>query len=114
MEVRESAIAYSKQKISIEEYLKMENASLEKHEYYKGEIFAMSGAKVPHVIICDNILTALKQKLKGKSCQPYGSDLRIHVEANTLFTYPDISIVCGDIITLNSDQYNVLNPSVLI
>ena len=40
--------------------------------------------------------------------------MRIHIEANTLFTYPDISIVCGDIITLNNDEYNVLNPSVLI
>ena len=114
MEVREPAIAYSKQKISIEEYLEMENASPEKHEYYQGEVFAMSGAKVPHVIIRDNVLTALKQKLKGKPCKPFGNDMRIHIEANTLFTYPDISIVCGDIITLNNDEYNVLNPSVLI
>ncbi len=114
MEVREPAIAYSKQKISIGEYLEMENASSEKHEYYKGEVFAMSGAKVPHVIITGNIFATLKQKLKGKSCQPFGNDMRIHIEANTLFTYPDVSIVCGDIITLNNDEYNVLNPSVLI
>src|SRR5690348_14476537 len=114
MEVREPALAYGKQKLSIEEYLAMEDASPEKHEYYKGEVFAMSGAKVTHVKIRDNILSALKIKLKGKSCQPYGSDLRIHIEANTLFTYPDISIICGDIITLNNDDYNVLNPSALI
>lgn len=73
MEVREPAIAYSKQKISIEEYLEMENVSPEKHEYYKGEVFAMSGAKGPHVIIRDNILTALKQKLKGKPCKPFAA-----------------------------------------
>lgn len=114
MEVKEAAIAYSKQKISIEEYLEMENAALEKHEYYQGEIFAMSGAKTPHNIVARNMLVALAQKLKGKSCQPFGSDMRIHIEANTLFTYPDISIICGDIITLNNDDYNVLNPSVLI
>ena len=114
MDVREPALAYNKQKISIEEYLEMENASPEKHEYYRGEVFAMSGAKVPHVRITDNILTALKHKLKGKPCQPFGSDLRIHVEANTLFTYPDISIICGDIISLNNDDYNMINPSVLI
>ena len=114
MEIKEPAVAYSKQKISIEEYLKMENTSTEKHEYYKGEVFAMSGAKVPHVIISDNILTILKQKLKGKSCKPFGSDLRIHIQSNTLFTYPDISIICGEIITLNDDDYNVLNPAVII
>lgn len=114
MEVNEPAVAYGKQKISIEEYLEMENASMEKHEYYKGEIFAMSGAKVPHVVISDNILTVLKQKLKGKRCKPYGSDLRIHIQSNTLFTYPDSSIICGEIMTLNDDNYNVLNPDVII
>jgi Uma2 family endonuclease len=59
-------------------------------------------------------VVALTIKLKGKSCRPFNSDQRIHVEANTLFTYPDISIICGDIITRNNDDYNVLNPTVLI
>src|SRR2546428_4925824 len=103
MEVREPAVAYGKQKISIAEYLEMENTSLEKHEYYKGEVFAMAGAKVPHNIIAGNLMIVLGQKLKGKSCRPFNSDLRIHVEKNTLFTYPDISVICGDIITLNND-----------
>ncbi len=114
MEVGEPAIAYSKQKMSIEEYLEMENAADEKHEYYKGEIFAMSGAKVPHNTIATNFLGTLFNKLKGKKCKPYGSDARIHMEANTLFTYPDISIICGEISTLNNDDYNILNPTVII
>ncbi len=114
MEVREAAIDYGKQKMSIEEYLEMENAANEKHEYYKGEIFAMSGAKMPHNRITSNLLIALGLKLKGKSCQPYGSDARIHIESNTLFTYPDISIICGEISTLNNDDYNVLNPTVIV
>ena len=66
------------------------------------------------VVVLNVLKYILKQKLKGKSCQPFGSDLRIHVEANTLFTYPDISIICGDILILNNDDYNVLNPAVLI
>ncbi|HYJ63362.1 MAG TPA: hypothetical protein VEV62_06440, partial [Parafilimonas sp.] len=74
MEVKEPAIAYSKQKISIEEYLETENASLEKHEYYKGEVFAMSGAKLPHVKISGNLFVSLSNKLKGKKCKPYNSD----------------------------------------
>ncbi len=53
-------------------------------------------------------------KLRGKKCQPYGSDVRIHIQSNTLFAYPDISIICGEIITLNNDDHNVLNPSVII
>ncbi|SFP83575.1 Uma2 family endonuclease [Parafilimonas terrae] len=114
MEVREPAIACNQQKISIGAYLEMENASQEKHEYYKGEVFAMSGAKVSHNIIASNLMTEIGIRLKGKSCRTYNSDQRIHIPANTLFTYPDISIVCGEIITLNNDEYNVLNPVVII
>ncbi|MEO8861118.1 MAG: Uma2 family endonuclease [Ginsengibacter sp.] len=114
MEIKESAVAYGKEKISIEAYLEMENASDEKHEYYKGEIFAMSGAKVPHNLISGNLFIALGHKLKGKKCKPFNSDQRIHISSNTLFTYPDISIICGEIITLNDDDYNVLNPTVII
>jgi len=113
MEVHEPAVAYSKQKISIEEYLEMENTSIEKHEYYKGEVFARSGAKVAHNAICGNLFVALSNKLKGKKCKPY-SDQRIHIQSNTLFTYPDISIICDEIVTLNNDDYNVLNPAVII
>jgi Uma2 family endonuclease len=114
MEAKEPAIAYSQQKISIEAYLEMENVASEKHEYYQGEVFAMSGAKLPHNTIFSNLFGALGIKLKGKSCKPYGSDLRVHIPSNTLFTYPDISIVCGEVITLNDDEYNVLNPTVII
>ncbi|CAN5172300.1 Uma2 family endonuclease [soil metagenome] len=114
MEVRDPAIAYGKEKMSIEAYLEMENAADEKHEYYKGEIFAMSGAKVPHNTITGNLFIALGQQLKGKKCKPFNSDQRIHIPSNTLFTYPDISIICGEIITLNNDDYNVLNPTVII
>lgn len=114
MEAREPAIDYKKQPISIEEYLEKENAATEKSEYYRGEVFAMSGAKVPHNKIVGNLYFSLRKKLEGKSCQLFGSDLRIHIESNTLFTYPDISIICGDIKTLNDDDMNVLNPTVLI
>ena len=114
MEVKEAAVAYSKEKISIEAYLEMEYASPEKHEYYKGEIFAMSGAKMPHNEISSNLMTSIGSKLKGKRCKPYGSDLRVHIESNTLFTYPDLSIICGERVTLNNDDYNVLNPTIII
>jgi Uma2 family endonuclease len=114
MEVNEPEVAYGKARMSIEEYLKIENAADEKSEYYKGEIFAISGAKVPHNTIATNFLGILFNKLKGKKCKPYNSDQRIHIPMNTLFTYPDISIICGEIITLNNDDFNVLNPTVII
>ena len=113
MIVEEPAIAYGNEKQSIREYLEMENAATEKHEYYKGEIFAMSGGTVAHSAIGGNIYHSLRKRLNGNPCQPFNSDTRIHIEKNTLFTYPDISVICGDILTLDDDQVNVLNPTVI-
>lgn len=113
-ELREPAVAYGKSKFTVEEYLQMELISQEKHEYYQGEIFAMSGAKVPHNIISGNLYYGLRKRLEGKSCKPFNSDQRIHITQNSLFTYPDISIICGEIITLDNDDWNILNPSVII
>src|SRR5215213_2331439 len=112
-EVREPAIAYGKQKLSIEEYLQFEKASIEKHEYYQGEIFAMSGASNRHVKIHSNLFIALGIQLKGKSCRPYGSDFRLHIPENTLFTYPDIVIVCGDLISSDVDDESFIQPTVI-
>lgn len=107
-------VQYGKRKYTIEEYLAFEARSDVKHEYYQGEIFAMAAATLDHNFIVANMLGTIKQHLKGKGCYPFGSDLRIYVQENGLFTYPDLSINCGDIKTLNDDNLNVLNPSVLI
>lgn len=114
MDIREPAVAYGKRLFTIDEYLAIEEAALEKHEYYKGEIFAMSGPKIPHLTIAANLFTELGIRLKGKNCRPYNSDMRVHIKANTLFTYPDISIICGKPETLNNDNWNLLNPAVII
>jgi Uma2 family endonuclease len=114
MEVNEPAVSYSKRKYTIPEYLEMEDAATEKHEYYQGEIFAMSGARLRHNIVAKHLLVLLELKLKGKPCKPFGSDLRIHIEKNTLFTYPDISVICGDPESMGNDDMNFLNPSIII
>ncbi len=112
IEVREPIAVYDKKLLSIEEYLSFERDSTEKHEYYKGEVFAMSGAGTRHNIIFSNLFGTLFIKLKGKPCCPYGSDMRLHIPENTLFTYPDISIYCGDM--KQRDDDNALEPTVLI
>ncbi len=111
--VSEPAAAYERKRLTIEEYLEWESANIDKHEYYKGEVFAMSGSKIPYNIISANLLVSLAVRLRGKSCRPFNSDQRIHIPQNTLFTYPDISVVCGDPVTLNDDKWNITNPSIL-
>ncbi len=107
--VNEPVIAYQKRHYTVEEYLEMEKASTEKHEYFLGEIFpmhrdpdledinSMSGAAFNHNLIFSNVFGVLAHKLKGSKCIPFGSDMRMHIPENTLFTYPDISIYCNEI-----------------
>jgi Uma2 family endonuclease len=113
LELREPVIAYGKKTFSIEEYLAYENASPEKHEYYHGEIFAMAGAGNKHNAIFVDFLVGLGNALKGSACFPLGSDMRLHIPSNTLFTYPDISVYCKDTISMFSDTTATL-PTVLI
>lgn len=95
-------------------YLENERLAADKHEFFRGEVFAMSGASIPHNKISINCIRELSYNLKGKKCQPFGSDLRIHIPKNTLYTYPDISIVCGEIESTDDKFDTVTNPSVLI
>ncbi|MDQ6903840.1 MAG: Uma2 family endonuclease [Bacteroidota bacterium] len=114
MEIEEPVPAYQKKLYTIQEYLEMENEVSEKHEFYKGEIFAMSGAGKRHNIISINIIISLGKSLKGKHCRPYGSDMRINIPENTLFTYPDISIFCGEVKNLKEDANTATLPVIII
>ncbi len=113
-EVNEPALEYGRREFTIEEYLEMEASSTQKHEYYQGEIFAMSRTKVDHNRIVVNLTMALGTKLKGSPCEVFISEQRVHVKANTLFTYPDLSIVCGEPDFYKNDEFNLLNPAVII
>lgn len=113
MEINDPQVVYNKAKFTVEEYLAIEKDSIEKHEYFQGDIFARAGAGPRHNVIFSNLFGELAQLLKGKPCKPYGSDQRIHVAENTLFTYPDISIICGDIIPSEFDEDSATLPIVL-
>lgn len=104
----------AKKEVSITEYLEWEQNSDVKHEYYQGEIFAMAGATVEHNKIVVNSLIALGSQLKNKNCRPYVNDLRVAVEANSLYTYPDISVICGDIQKTDDQFDTATNPTVII
>lgn len=100
--------------ISIEDYLSHEETADVKHEYYRGEIFAMAGGTIAHNQIVSNTVSEINLFLRGKSCQVFPSDLKVHNKANTLFTYPDISIVCGEPEKWQGHNDTITNPVVII
>ncbi len=100
--------------LSEADYLEFERSSNEKHEYYKGEIFDMSGASYEHNVIEDNIRLSIGNFLKGKRCRSFGSNLRVSTKPNKLYTYPDIFIICGKPEFIDDQFDTVLNPTLII
>ena len=100
--------------ISVQDYLTAEETAAEKHEYYQGKVFAMSGASINHNRIVRNALVEVDNCLLDKSCEIFPSDVRIHIEENTLFTYPDATIFCDEIERFENRTDTALNPTVII
>src|SRR5688572_23006281 len=111
--LREPIAAYGKKKCTIEEYLEFEEASEQRHEYYKGEIFSIPIPNMQHLNIKGNIYRNLRKKLKGTACYSYFGSQRIHIPENTLFTYPDLIIACGKVNTMHNDENTIMNPAVI-
>jgi len=101
--------------ITQEEYLEFERAAFEKHEYFDGEMFDMSGASLEHAGITSNINATFALQLKGRPCKSFQSDLRIHIPETGLYTYPDVIVVCGKPQLLD-DTYldTLLNPDLIV
>ncbi|MFO7885950.1 MAG: Uma2 family endonuclease [Desulfobacteraceae bacterium] len=105
-----------KKKITPEEYLEFEKTADIKHEYFNGEIFAMTGATPKHNLINANIISELRNHFvaDNSGCRVYPGDQRVKIEAIDKFTYPDISIACEDIRFTDDSIPSLLNPLVII
>jgi Uma2 family endonuclease len=111
------------------EYLEFEVASQLKHEFVNGrvvpligtspdqvlgEVVAMTVASEAHNLINVNLITTLRNQLRGRPCKVYPSDMRVKVVAPRLYTYPDISVVCGDVQFSDDPLDTLLNPTLII
>lgn len=99
-----------------EEYLRRERGAVEKHEYYHGEVFAMSGGTLEHSRIIANTIGEIRARLRGTPCGVYDSNLRVRIPRTTLYTYPDVSVMCGppQFDPLDTSRQTVLNPALLV
>ncbi len=96
------------------EYLSLDRESFERSEFLDGEIIALSGASRRHNLIVTNLIGELRQALKGKPCEVYPSDMRVHVPSTGSYVYPDVSVVCGDP-SFEDGRFDVLlNPIMVI
>ncbi|WP_225783657.1 Uma2 family endonuclease [Xenophilus sp. Marseille-Q4582] len=77
-------------------YLDWEAQQAEKHEYLDGEVFAMAGASDAHVTVAGNLFMALRTHLRGGPCSVFISDMKLHVQADNAFFYPDVFVTCAE------------------
>ena len=93
--------------LSEAEYLAGEEISDIKHEYIDGQVYAMSGASANHNRLAGNVHTAFNVHLKGKSCQPYTSDMKVKIGSR--YFYPDVMVDCSDV-----EGYFTETPVILV
>jgi len=96
------------------EYLALEELAGTRHEYYNGQIFAMAGGTPEHAQLSSSVGRELGNALRGKTCRVFSSDLRVRVEATGLNTYPDVTVVCGDLMLTKERPQALTNPTVLV
>lgn len=98
---------------TVEEYFALEEKSEDRHEYFNGEIFVMSGGSSNHSLITTNMIVALKTRLRGRGCRTYDANIRIK-NSTGLYTYADASVICGEILFAPGRTDTVTNPVIII
>lgn len=107
---------------TVEDYLALERASEERHEYLDGLLYAMAGESPEHGTICTNLTMLIATQLCGTPCQAWAKDTKVRggptprprQPLRGMFSYPDVVVVCGE--PRFHDQYRdvLVNPVVLI
>ena len=95
-----------------DDYLEWENHQPERHEYIRGEVFAMSGTSDRHNEISLNLATLLRQHLRGTPCRVYMADVKTRVETADCCFYPDVQVTCAQ--SDLTDRYAKRSPILVV
>jgi Uma2 family endonuclease len=100
--------------ISPEQYLEVERRAEYKSEYLDGRVYALSGASRTHNLIALNLASELSRQLRRRPCEVYASAMRLKVSETGLYTYPDVTVVCGEPRLEDRHADVLLNPTLLV
>lgn len=99
--------------ISPEDYLASERVSPIKHEYRRGQTYAMVGAKKPHVILAGNLTRLLGNHLTDSPCLVLTSDIKVRLETADCYYYPDVVVTCHPE-DINGTEDFIRHPKLII
>ena len=105
--------AHAQPRLTPEQYLEIERAADFKSDYYDGHMYAMSGGSPRHAFIIGNLVRELGIALKSRPGSVASSDLRLRVGSGTLYTYPDVMVVCGPIQVAARQTDTLINPTIV-
>jgi len=110
-----TALKKTQTNYTLEEYAELEKNSEERLEFFEGNVWSIAGASPKHEDIVINTATELKNKLRGRGCKVFGSNLRVKVPIYQPYRYSDISALCESPIYENFYGLEVLiNPSLIV
>ncbi len=79
--------------LSLSQYLEWENRQPDRNEFYRGEVFAMVGARRVHGVVVGNLMRHLGNQLAGTPCRAFAENMKLQVADDAIF-YPDLLITC--------------------
>ena len=96
------------------QYLEIERKADRKSEYIDGQMYAMAGVSRNHDRIVINVLVTLGPQLRGSSCEMTSADFRIQIPAFGIYTYPDVSVMCGPPQCTDEVRDTFTNPCLIV
>lgn len=80
--------------MSSADYLAWEAEQSVRHEYFRGEAYAMVGGTLAHNAIALNIASWLRGQLRGTGCHVYMADAKVQISPTGPYFYPDGVVTC--------------------
>ncbi len=93
---RKPVMALPAHQPTLADYLVWEEVQPERHEFYRGEFFAMVGGRRVNGLVTGNLFAALRQHLKGSPCRAFFESMKVQVADDAVF-YPDLFVTCDPV-----------------
>lgn len=100
--------------LTVEAYFELAETAQGRIEYCNGEVFAMGGASLNHNRITINISSLLNARFKGGPSEVFAGDLRVQIEKDRHYLYPDIVVVCNGLDLMEGRFDTIVNPAVIM
>ena len=101
------------QRITADEYLAAERKADFKSEFWLGQVYAMAGAVERHERVCSNLSRFLQNRLDGRPCQVFGSNMKVGATKKRGFAYPDVTVTCGELRFYDETRDVLTNPTAI-